>query len=202
MPSYAKTCGLFPSQGVLLSEGTIDGVEANPQQSVVWWRRCVDEHGHINATYELATACYLGDGIAENASMAVSLFRRAAHLGHSGAAYMLGECLLNGVGAERDRTDALEWLVTAAELGHRGAQDRVLMILNEDYGNYDATEAAKQRQHEETVKWRNYDEENDLNDDTHLKTVNIERRYTIGGGSRNPIVVARRKSIVAESRNE
>jgi hypothetical protein len=32
--------------------------------------------------------------------------------------------------------------------------------------------------------------------------VNIERRFTIGGGSRNPVVVARRKSIVEESRND
>jgi Sel1 repeat len=146
----------------------------------------------------------LGEGIAENAPMAVSLFRRAAHLGHSGAAYMLGECLLNGVGVERDRTDALEWLVTAAELGHRGAQDRVLMILNVNYGNYNASEAAKQRQLEETIKWISYDD--DGNCDPYLeplqRSVNIERRFTIGGGSGNPVVVARRKSIVAESRNE
>lgn len=180
-----------------MSEGTIDGVESNPQQAVVWWRRCVDEHGHINAMYEFATACYLADGIPENAAMAVSLFRRAAHLGHAGAAYMLGECLLNGVGAERDRSDALEWLVTAAELGHLGAQDRVLMILNKDYGSYDKTEAAKLRQQQETLKWMNYDDQ-----DSHAKAVNIERRFTIGGGSRNPVVVARRKSIVEESRND
>jgi uncharacterized protein len=180
----------------------IDGVEANPQQAVVWWRRCVDEHGHVNATYEFATACFLGDGIPENASMAVSLFRRAAHLGHSGAAYMLGECLLNGVGAQRDRTDALEWLVTAAELGHRGAQERVLMILNEEYGNCIESDAAKQRQLDETVKWMNFDDEVDESQEMYQKLVNIERRFTVGGGIRNPVVVARRKSIVAESRDE
>jgi TPR repeat protein len=191
---------------MLLNEGTIEGVEANPQQAVVWWRRCVDEHGHINSTYELANACYLGDGIVENAPMAVSLFRRAAHLGHAGAAYMLGECLLNGVGVERNRTDALEWLVTSAELGHRGAQDRVLMILNVDYGEYSpASDAAKQRQLEETIKWIDYDVDlgiYDPNLEPLHKAVSIERRFTIGGGSRNPVIVARRKSIVAESRNE
>lgn len=193
-------------KGILLNEGTIDGVEANPQQAVVWWRRCVDEDGHINSIYELANACYLGEGIVENAPMAVSLFRRAAHLGHAGAAYILGECLLNGVGVERDRTDALEWLVTSAELGHRGAQDRVLMILNVDYGDYSAeSDAAKQRQLEETIKWIDHDVDIASFDPTleplH-KAVSIERRFTIGGGSRNPVIVARRKSIVAESRNE
>jgi Sel1 repeat len=192
--------------GILLSEGSIDGVDANPQQAAVWWRRCVDEHGHIHSLYELATACYLGDGIVEDAPMAVSLFRRAAHLGHAGAAYMLGECLLNGVGTERDRTDALEWLVTAAELGHRGAQERVLMILNVDYGDYNvANDVAKQRQLEETIKWINYEEDIESYDpklEPLHKAVNIERRFTIGGGSRNPVVVARRKSIVEESRNE
>ena len=75
----------------------------------------------------------MGEGIVENPQLAITYFRRAAHLGHTGAAYMLGECLLNGVGATRDRTDALEWLVTAAELGHVMAQHRVLLLLHADY---------------------------------------------------------------------
>jgi TPR repeat protein len=182
--------------GILLNEGKIAGVDANPQQAVVWWRRCVDDHRHIQATYELATACYLGEGMPEYPEWAVRLFWRAAHLGHAGAAYMLGECMLNGVGIERDRANALEWLVTAAELGHRGARDRVLTVLNEDYSNLDAGQAAEERKQEEAVKWMN------LHDEAKLKAVNIERRYTIGGGSRNPAVRARRKTIVAESRDE
>jgi TPR repeat protein len=68
--------------GILLNEGLIPGIDINPQLAVVWWRRCVDTHGHINATYELATAYYLAEGVAENATSAVRYFRRAANLGH------------------------------------------------------------------------------------------------------------------------
>jgi TPR repeat protein len=97
--------------GIILNEGSVPGVEPNPQQAVVWWRRCADEHRHIEATYELALAMYIGEGLAENTEFAVKLFKRTAHLGHAGAAYMLGECLLEGDGTERDRGDALEWYV-------------------------------------------------------------------------------------------
>ena len=86
--------------------------------------------------YELANAYYLGEGVAENPSLAVRYFRRAANLGHAGSAYMLGQCLLDGVGVpHRDRATALEWIITAAELGHQLARKRVAIILNEEYKN-------------------------------------------------------------------
>ena len=34
------------------------------------------------------------------------------------------------------------------------------------------------------------------------KPVLLERRYTIGGGARNPVILARRKTIVEESRGQ
>jgi TPR repeat protein len=179
---------------MLLNQGI--QIEANPNEAVSLWLKCIDDFRHIQATYELATACYLGEGVPENAEMAVHLFRRAAHLGHAGAAYMLGECLLCGAGVERDRANALEWLVTAAELGHFGARDRVLIILNDKNSNttsLDAVEAAAtQRKLEEEIKWMNIPE------DEKLKAVNIERRYTIGDANN----MERRKTIVSESRGE
>jgi uncharacterized protein len=113
----------------------IPGFDVNPKLAVRWWRRCVDNnHRHIQATYELGNAYYLGDAdVDDNPQYAVRLFRRAANLGHPGAAYMLGQCLLDGVGIEQDRANALEWLLTSADLGHQLARTRVLVILNEDY---------------------------------------------------------------------
>lgn len=118
---------------------------------------------------------------------------------------MLGDCLLDGVGTRRDRAEALEWLVTAGELGHRGARSRVLAVLElkdgEDYGIF--TDSSRQTLadtvspvvDDEEMKW-NHGEENGLA----LKEASIERRLTIGGGSRNPVILARRKTVVAESR--
>ena len=146
--------------------------------------------------YELANANYLGEGTPESPETAVKLYRRAAHLGHAGAAYMLGECLLDGVGADRDRENALEWLVTAAELGHVLARKRVFAILMEDYENLDAGQANEQRTQEEAEKWIN------LREEQKVKRVNIERRFSIGGGSRNPKVMERRRTKVRESRDQ
>jgi len=133
--------------------------------------------------------------VAENPKLAVKLFRRAAHLGHAGAAYLLGECLLDGVGTERDRANALEWLVTAAELGHQLARKRVMVILQQDYEKLDAGQAEMGRR-DEALKWVSSANEEKVRD------VNIERRFTIGGGSWNPQISARRRTKVEESRDK
>ncbi|MGL4350462.1 MAG: tetratricopeptide repeat protein, partial [Plesiomonas shigelloides] len=136
-----------------INEGGIAGLESDPKRAGAWWRRCVDAHRHITATYELAVAFYTGDGIAENTELAVTLCRRAVHLGHAGAAYMLGECLLDGVGVERDRADALEWLVTAAELGHHLERVRVFTLLNENYQLFESLDDESERKYQEAEKW-------------------------------------------------
>jgi len=183
---------------MILMDGRVPGVDANPEEAVIWFRRCVDLHRHIAATYELAVAHYTGEGLAENPEYALKLFRQAAHLGHAGAAYMLGECLLDGVGCERDRAEALEWLITAAELGHHLARERVLTVLQEDHAdegdNFDDEEwtEADERRVVEAIKWA--DERND-------EAAKLERRHTVGcGGSQSPKVTARRKSKVEDSR--
>eukprot|EP00523_Entomoneis_sp_CCMP467_P005543 CAMPEP_0168748004 /NCGR_PEP_ID=MMETSP0724-20121128/15951_1 /TAXON_ID=265536 /ORGANISM="Amphiprora sp., Strain CCMP467" /LENGTH=494 /DNA_ID=CAMNT_0008795817 /DNA_START=154 /DNA_END=1635 /DNA_ORIENTATION=+ len=201
--------------GILLNQGTIPGVEAQPEQAVVWWRRAVDYHRHIWACYELGVAFYTGEGVPENAPLASRFFRRAAHFGHAGAAYVLGDLLLNGNirrrrsgsgdsgdsgsanddGIPRDRATALEWLVTAAELGHPLAQERVIIVIQQDSAAYEDTngQGLWPETKEETLKWTSHP------DSPQARQVLIERRYTIGGGTRNPIVMKRRKTVVEES---
>ena len=41
---------------IVLNEGRVPGVEANPSLATVWWRRAVDDHRHVASTYELAVA--------------------------------------------------------------------------------------------------------------------------------------------------
>jgi TPR repeat protein len=182
--------------GIILKEGLVPGVEANPEQAVIWWRRCLDFYKHIWSTYELAVAFYTGDGVPEDTVKAVAYFRRAAHLGHAGAAYMLGELLLDGVGVSRDRASALEWLVTAGELGHAKARRRVLVVLQEDYQDLESGLGKQTDAAEEALKWLADPDEEKARD------VMIERRYTIGGGSRNPEVLQRRQTKVSESRGD
>ena len=179
--------------GIILNEGLVQGIDANPVKAVVWWSRCLDFHKHIWATYELAVALYTGEGVPEDTVRAVSYFRKAAHLGHAGAAYMLGELLLDGVGVRRDRASALEWIVTAAELGHYKARQRVLSILQQDWEDLELGKADAEE--EETLQWSG------MSDEAKAKAILIERRYTIGGGSRNPEVLQKRKTKVSESRD-
>jgi TPR repeat protein len=195
--------------GIVLNEGRVTGIDFNPEQAVVWWRRCVDVHGHIPSLYELAVAFYMGEGVPENPELAVLYFHKAATL-HVGAAYMLGECLLDGVGVERRRAAALEWLIVAAELGHKGAQGRVLAILETqgpDYGEDLGVE-------EEGALFHSQQKEGNTNKNP-KRNVKIERRFTIGGAKAldrritkdgrsltHRKIKERRKTIVQESRED
>ena len=204
--------------GKVLNEGLVDVLDANPEEAVVWWRRCVDSHRHIPSMYELAVALYTGEGVPENPELAVSYFHKAANL-HVGAAYMLGECLLDGVGVPRHRAAALEWLIVAAELGHRGAQARVLAILEsqEHYlrENIPEEQGSLGRDPEDDQPIVAVDiSSHSKQAGNRARNVNIERRFTIGGGntlekrftigggSRNPYVKQRRHSIVRESHKD
>jgi len=199
--------------GIVLNECRVPGVDANPAMAVFWWRRCVELYKHVPSMYELAVALYTGEGVAEDETKAVHYFRQAANTGHAPAAYMLGDCLLDGVGCVRDRAEALDWLVTAAELGHRGARSRVMAVLERqedtDYGAF--TDASRQTFLQDVATKEEEDGEQDIHkwagdddeptDGSPKRPVSIERRFTIGGGSGNPVVLARRKTLVDESRN-
>jgi TPR repeat protein len=186
---------IYAYTGIILNEGLVEGIDASPEKAVVWWSRCCDFHQHIWSTYELAVALYTGEGVPEDTVRAVSLFRKAAHLGHAGAAYMLGELLLDGVGVSRDRASALEWIVTAAELGHYKARQRILAILQQDWADLELGNAQADEE-EETIQWSS------MSDEEKANAILIERRYTIGGGSRNPEVLHKRKTKVSQSKEE
>lgn len=95
------------------------GTDPNPEQAVVWFRRCADMYEHPQAQYELGVALYTGEGVVENEEEAIKWFRLASEQNHPAACYMLGDCLLDGSGVEIDRGAALEWLIRSSELGHR-----------------------------------------------------------------------------------
>mmetsp|Transcript_20112 Transcript_20112/g.30243 ORF Transcript_20112/g.30243 Transcript_20112/m.30243 type:complete len:405 (+) Transcript_20112:59-1273(+) len=192
--NHADAMCLF---GIVWNEGRCN-VEADPAKACVWFARAA-ELDHAHACYELAVSLYTGEGVAENEKKAVEWFERSAAMGHAAAAYMLGDCLLDGVGVVRDRAEALEWLVAAGEMGHRGARSRVLAVLEQedwkDYGSFtDGSRQTFKREIESDLEQKKWTEENVE------KIVSIERQFTVGGGSGNPIVQERRQSVIAESR--
>mmetsp|Transcript_3944 Transcript_3944/g.5144 ORF Transcript_3944/g.5144 Transcript_3944/m.5144 type:complete len:383 (-) Transcript_3944:2573-3721(-) len=199
------------------------GLEPDPNAAASWWKQTSDTYNHIQSSYEIGVAFYTGEGVSEDEELAVEYFKEAAESGHAGASYLLGDCLLDGVGIERDRGEALEWLVTAAELGHRGARSRVLAVLEKKEGiSYgDFTDASRQtlvepqKQHELGKSGGDGNDDDDLKQQhqpeqhssgssqrKNTRPVSLEHRFTIGGGGvrGNPLVLARRKTIVQESR--
>ena len=183
--------------GMCLNDGRA-GMEPNSEEAVSWFKRCSELHGHPQSQYELGVAFYTGEGVAENEEEAVRLFKLGAQQHHAAACYMLGDCLLDGVGVELDRATALEWLVLASELGHRGARSRVMAVLEkkegEDYGVF--TDASRQTLVEHIAP------------PAANKVVGqlVQRRTTllrdVSGGSRDPTELARRQTIVGNSRKE
>ena len=99
---------------------------------------------------------YNGDGVAQDYSKAVELFRKAAEQGHADAQYNLGFYCHMGVGVdESDPEEALKWLRKAAEQGHASAQYTLGWFYDE--GN------RIEQDHSEAVKWyRNAAEQDDL----------------------------------------
>lgn len=159
--------------------------------------------GHLTSLYEVGVALYMGEGTVENPAQAVQYFRKAADLGHSGAAFLLADCYLDGVGVQRDRGKAFEWLMTAAEMGHRQAQRRGEALLlgmptdpsaSSSTATSSTSSAMTKLEQEESIRW-----ECSPPSDWYRK-VSLERRFSIGGGSRNPTILFRRKTKVAESR--
>lgn len=187
--------------GIIFREGTAD-IDPDPVKALVWFQRAAGSGNHAQACYEMGVALYTGEGgVPEQEGKAVEYFERAASLGHAAAAYMLGDCLLDGVGVIRDRAEALEWLVAAGEMGHRGARSRVLAVLENtaDVSGVftDGSRQSFQRRATDVVPEEKKWTEEDLK-----RLVTLEKQYTIGGGTRNPVILERRKSVVSESREE
>jgi Sel1 repeat len=181
------------------------GGKPDSTQACVWYE-LASIAGHPQASYELGVALYTGEGMAEDEHRAVHLFEQAASLGHAQAAYMLGDCLLEGIGTLRDRAEALEWLVVAAELGHRTARSRVLAVLTmDDDNNVEDTLRQYSDSSQHSIRWKARDivpEKQKWTEADLKRLVTLERQFTIGGGKRNPVVLARRKSVVKESRGD
>lgn len=72
--------------------------------------------------------------------------------------------------------------------------ERVIRLLSHEHAS-DAADNVDGGVVEEADSWA------DVVDDDNSTSVNLERRYTIGGGIRQPAVLARRKTKVAESRD-
>ena len=74
-----------------------------------------------DACCRLGLRYYKGQGVEQDYTRAVELFRKAAEQGNGYAMRLLGDCYRSGCGVEKDCAQAVEWYRKAAELGHKYA---------------------------------------------------------------------------------
>ena len=74
-----------------------------------------------DACCRLGLRYYKGQGVEQDYTRAVELFRKAAEQGNGYAMRLLGDCYRSGCGVEKDCAQAVEWYRKAAELGDKYA---------------------------------------------------------------------------------
>lgn len=90
--------------------------------------------GDAVAQYNLGMMYLKGDGVSENAKMAVDWLQKAAKQGFSAAQFNLGILHLGGLGVTQDAAKAVMWFKKAAAQGHVDAQLKLWMMYESGTG--------------------------------------------------------------------
>ena len=90
--------------------------KGNFETALKEWRPLA-EQGDSYAQYNLGLMYDYGEGVIEDDTQAIYLFRKAAEQGHAKAQYNLGVMYESGRGIAKDDTQAVYWFRKAAEQG-------------------------------------------------------------------------------------
>jgi uncharacterized protein len=110
----------------LHERGDIDGQRDLPT-AMAWYRRAA-EAGSVDAQVEIATAHYLGRGVAKDPAAAAHWYREAAKRGEVGAMYLIASMYEQGDGVDRDLRLARYWYARSASQGDIAAPGKVREI--------------------------------------------------------------------------
>ena len=118
--------------GVMLSQGTLDGIPDIPA-AITWLERAAQD-GHSGAQYLLGRL-YLQSETQVNKNVeAITWLNLSAHQANPEAQFLLGRLHETGHGLDLDSAAAFEWYSWAARSGHPAAQYKVGMMLKEGVG--------------------------------------------------------------------
>lgn len=79
------------------------------------------ELGDANAMFKLGEIYSYGEGVTEDANIAVEWYLKAAQVGNAEAMYKLGDMYYFGEGVNEDTNEAIIWYTKAANAGHSKA---------------------------------------------------------------------------------
>ncbi|MCH9652575.1 MAG: sel1 repeat family protein [Planctomycetes bacterium] len=80
------------------------------------------EQENADAQNKLGLMYYHGEGVTQDYTQAVLMFRKAAEQEHAESQFNLGTMYYNGEGVQKDHTQAVKWLRKAARQGLKEAQ--------------------------------------------------------------------------------
>jgi TPR repeat protein len=98
------------------------GVNADPRQAVVWFKKAAAQGNYKQAEHELGEIYNFGKGVRKSPPEAARWYKKAADSGFALSQYALGNMLNNGEGVPRNRTEGARLLTLAAEQGVDAAQ--------------------------------------------------------------------------------
>lgn len=185
-----------------------EGVVEDTKLAVRMFRDAA-ELGHAGAAYMLGECLLDGVGIERDRGQALDWLTTAAQFGHLRARKRV-QIILN---EDFESLDTGE-LRNSKTIDRKSSFRRYETIRAPTRDSNDSTERNKQGMkndkeslHEKIIDNQNHHVtfEKEVGskwaNSSVQKLANIERRFTIGGGARNPLILARRKTIVAESRD-
>lgn len=114
--TVAATQGIEEAQ-MLLAAWFLEGgrgVDRNEEAAVMWYQAAAEQHSNAEAQAYMALCYELGDGVEEDLSKALELYRSAAEQGHPEAQFSLGEHASHF-------KEAVRWYTRAADQGHANA---------------------------------------------------------------------------------
>lgn len=193
--------------GVALYTG--EGVAEDERTAVEYFRQAA-ESGHAGASYMLGDCLLDGVGVERDRGEALEWLVTAAELGHRGARSRVLAVLEKKEGVTYGEfTDASrQTLIThdddekKEESSSSSSADSV-GSADSGYNSSSSTnvETAQQTPKDKSASDYTSGTKRDSKEKLYSnRPVTLEHRFTIGGGARNPVVLARRRTIVYESR--
>lgn len=113
-------------EGQLYDNGDA-GVPRSPREAVHWYELSAAQ-GNVDAERLLATAYFVGRGVAQDYVEAAKWYEAAAEGGDEGSQYIIASCYEHGDGVAADRERAIYWYQQAALQGDAAASEKARVL--------------------------------------------------------------------------
>ncbi|MBP6058457.1 MAG: sel1 repeat family protein [Nitrosomonas sp.] len=121
-PAAQNGLGVMYYTGEAISKSPSGQVLNNDPELAAGWFFRAAEQGFADAQFNLGLMYANGEGVEQDMTQAVELFKKAAEQGHVDAQNNLGAMYFTGEGVGRDEKKAIEWFEKAAAQGNVDAQ--------------------------------------------------------------------------------